>query len=571
MSDLSTKGRVRLTAAEPGGNDKPLAKAVAVLSFVRSAAGARPAITTEPFLPFGPLPSVEDFDSGLRTTGFEGFEDTRSAASEAASENMEPAAPITIAVPVSKPVLEVKPPAAPIAVYEPMEFIDYDDDDPFAEPEPEPEPEAPPPPALTSLLPVALPDASKPAHAKPQAGFAAAAFADAPVELPELSIRIVRRKLVYGPNPFAPKPEPVTKVEVKQAPEAVPPPAPAPAPAAVPKVAAAVAKPAPAARPAPPSVVQRPAAAAAAAAAPAIKSEPSIRPEPARSEPTVRPEQEKRPAAKSAPPAPPSRPVRDRSNAVPVEEVIPEPPPPALKPKMVPIRKPEPLAPAATVADAPMIGMPAAEKSGGSKIAIAAVVLVVLAGGGYFMFSGGKSTGSAGSEAADSISDSSSTGMIIGGGGWTTTWGAESPNNKGKQISIYRPSMTMPDYRLEFRGQIERKAMGWIFRASNPKNYYVMKLEILKPGPAPIVALVKYAVIEGKETTHTQVMLPFEVKADTVYQVRLDVKGDKFTTYVQGKLVDHWSDDRVKLGGTGFYNEPGERAQIKSSQVSYAR
>ena len=38
--------------------------------------------------------------------------------------------------------------------------------------------------------------------------------------------------------------------------------------------------------------------------------------------------------------------------------------------------------------------------------------------------------------------------------------------------------MTMPDYRFEFRGQIERKALGWIFRASNPKNYYVMKLEI---------------------------------------------------------------------------------------------
>ena len=44
-------------------------------------------------------------------------------------------------------------------------------------------------------------------------------------------------------------------------------------------------------------------------------------------------------------------------------------------------------------------------------------------------------------------------------------------------------------------------------------------------------------------------MLPIEVKADTVYQVRLDVSGDKFTTYVQGKLVDYWTDNRIKLGG----------------------
>ena len=49
---------------------------------------------------------------------------------------------------------------------------------------------------------------------------------------------------------------------------------------------------------------------------------------------------------------------------------------------------------------------------------------------------------------------------------------------------------------------------------------------------------MKYAVIDGKETTRTQVMLPFDVKADTVYQVRLDVRGEKFTTHVQGKLVD---------------------------------
>jgi hypothetical protein len=194
--------------------------------------------------------------------------------------------------------------------------------------------------------------------------------------------------------------------------------------------------------------------------------------------------------------------------------------------------------------------------------------LFTLAVGGFFVFSGEK-TSAAGS--AESVTSTAMPGMVLGGGGWTTTWGADTPTNRGKQISIYRPSMTMPDYRFEFRGQIERKALGWIFRASNPKNYYVMKLETIKPGPNPLVALVKYAVIEGKESTHTQVMLPFDVKADTLYQVRLDVSGDKFTTYVQSKLVDYWTDNRVKLGGTGFYTDSGERSQIKSSQVSYLR
>ena len=56
-----------------------------------------------------------------------------------------------------------------------------------------------------------------------------------------------------------------------------------------------------------------------------------------------------------------------------------------------------------------------------------------------------------------------------------------------------------------------------------------------------------------------------------MYQVRVDVKGDKFTTTVQGKTLDYWTDDRIKLGGAGFYTETGERSQIKSSQVSYLK
>jgi hypothetical protein len=129
--------------------------------------------------------------------------------------------------------------------------------------------------------------------------------------------------------------------------------------------------------------------------------------------------------------------------------------------------------------------------------------------------------------------------------------------------------MTMTDYRFEFRGQIEKKAIGWIFRASNPKNYYVAKLEMIKAGLSPVIALVKYAVIKGVEGTHTQVMLPNDFKMDTLYSVRMEVKGSKFTTYVQDKLVDYWTDDQVKTGGAGFYTDRGERAQIKSSQIAY--
>jgi hypothetical protein len=275
--------------------------------------------------------------------------------------------------------------------------------------------------------------------------------------------------------------------------------------------------------------------------------------------------------------------ARDRGNAVPVEREQPEVsiPAPAPKPKLVPINKPsETLAPAAAaessnLMDGPMLGMPSDSQMGGFwssasgavKAAIVIGAVAVLGAGGTFVFKGGSPKPAV----EDQGTTGDAPGMIVGGGGWTTTWGQDTPLNKGKQISLYRPSMAMSDYRFEFRGQIEKKALGWIFRAKDTKNYYVAKLEVIKPGLSPVVALVKYPVINGKEGTHTQVMLPMEVKADTVYKVRLDVRGNKFTTYVQDKLVDYWTDDQIKQGGTGFYGDKGELAQIKSSTVYYLK
>jgi hypothetical protein len=476
---------VRKTLSDPRsqGADKPLLKPVGVGSFVRTAASERPALKAESFLLFAPFLDVEDLDAGLCTTGFDSVE-----VPVLEQAVPEPAAPTEIAVPSPKPILEVRPATAPIAVNEPMQFLDYDEEeDSFEAAEAQAEPE---PPVLTEFVhgPELKPAALPPANV--QQGFSSLALPDLPIERPELSLRTARPRILRGSNPFAPKAKPA---------------------------------------------------------------------------PEVKPQVQVKRQTKAT--APPTRPVRDRGNAVTVEEVIPEAPAPLPKPKMVPIRKPEPLAPAAAVADVPMLGL-SQGNANRSKFAMLAAALFTLAVGGFFVFSGEK-TSAAGS--AESVTSTAMPGMVLGGGGWTTTWGADTPTNRGKQISIYRPSMTMPDYRFEFRGQIERKALGWIFRASNPKNYYVMKLETIKPGPNPLVALVKYAVIEGKESTHTQVMLPFDVKADTLYQVRLDVSGDKFTTYVQSKLVDYWTDNRVKLGGTGFYTDSGERSQIKSSQVSYLR
>lgn len=255
-------------------------------------------------------------------------------------------------------------------------------------------------------------------------------------------------------------------------------------------------------------------------------------------------------------------------------------PAPQLKPKLMPIRKSEPAYTAkVAVEDLPTLGMHQMEPSAMGrfwgnatkpvKSAAVAAAAVVLIAGGYFIFRPGKSSEPAYVPGPTAITEGSAPGMVIGGGGWTTNWGADAPVNKGKQISLFRPSMSMTDYRFEFRGQIEKKAVGWIFRAANSKNYCVAKIEIIKPGLNPIVALIKYSVIKGVEGTHTQVMLPSDFKMDTAYRVRMDVRGNKYTTYIQDKLFDYWSDDQITTGGAGFYTAQGERAQIRSSQIAY--
>ena len=150
---------------------------------------------------------------------------------------------------------------------------------------------------------------------------------------------------------------------------------------------------------------------------------------------------------------------------------------------------------------------------------------------------------------------------------WSMDWAGQ--NNTafpGRQIYIFRPSLSMSDYRIEFKGQIEAKALGWIFRAANKRNYYAMKLEMVKAGLSPRVVLSRTAVINDQETQRSQTELTMPVALDTVYAIRTDVWGSTFKTFIQGELVDTWVDDRLKTGGFGLLRDKDETAQVRSIQ-----
>lgn len=189
------------------------------------------------------------------------------------------------------------------------------------------------------------------------------------------------------------------------------------------------------------------------------------------------------------------------------------------------------------------------------------IVVVLLAGIGALIAFSSKSGGAATKEGAGTIVAGSA--LPAGESGWITDWGADPGVRRTRQISILRSSQTLTDYRIEMNGQIESKAIGWVFRAQDPKNFYVTKLEIVKPGLEPTVALVRFAIINGEEQAHAQLPLPMKVRLDTMYKIRFDALGNHFTTFVQDQKVDDWTDDHVKTGGVGFYRERGEDATLK--------
>jgi hypothetical protein len=136
-------------------------------------------------------------------------------------------------------------------------------------------------------------------------------------------------------------------------------------------------------------------------------------------------------------------------------------------------------------------------------------------------------------------------------------------------LAVFKPTVDLTDYRFEFLAEIDQKALGWAFRAQDLNNYYAMKFVVVKPGPLPLVHIVRYAVINGKEGPHVDKPLPMTVRTDMLYRIQVNTRGGDFTILAQGQVVDFWSDNRLQHGGVGFFCNRGERARLRWVEVSH--
>jgi hypothetical protein len=174
--------------------------------------------------------------------------------------------------------------------------------------------------------------------------------------------------------------------------------------------------------------------------------------------------------------------------------------------------------------------------------------------------------------AAVSWSDSFRSGMGAWGAGaksWAPGW---TPSADGYvqpgSLAVFRPTLNYTDYTLEFFGQIERQSIDWVVRARDDKNYYAMKVAVVRAGMRPTVALAHYSVVNGRKAGYMETPLDIMVHNSRPMQVLVDVQGNHFTASVDGQQVGSWTDSAPATGGVGFFSETGEKARLYWMRVS---
>jgi len=155
-------------------------------------------------------------------------------------------------------------------------------------------------------------------------------------------------------------------------------------------------------------------------------------------------------------------------------------------------------------------------------------------------------------------------------GDLATTWSYDKNGfvNPGA-LSLYAPSMHLTNYDLDALIQIETKGIGLVFRAAGPETYQAVRVLVEGSGPIPALVVERYDVVGGRASRPVRVRYPSRFQADTLYRLHLQVRGDGFSLYIQGQLVDYWSDKRFGSGGVGLFCRPGEHARVAWIRVSH--
>ncbi len=143
--------------------------------------------------------------------------------------------------------------------------------------------------------------------------------------------------------------------------------------------------------------------------------------------------------------------------------------------------------------------------------------------------------------------------------GWVVREGAA----RVGELRLWSPTLGTRDYEFEFEGQVERKGMSWVYRASDTEDYYATRIQIIRPGTPSGAKIIRYGMEAGRVFARTELPLPLPLERNRPYRVATLVAGNRFTTLIDGRVVDEWSDSRLVKGGVGFFAAEGEEAVLR--------
>ena len=157
---------------------------------------------------------------------------------------------------------------------------------------------------------------------------------------------------------------------------------------------------------------------------------------------------------------------------------------------------------------------------------------------------------------------------------WIPRW---SDGEQGEEIALFGPSQDWSDYKVEWNADATT-GVAWVFRAASPDNYYAVRLDRTGSGQ---LSLARYAIIGGARTAAAETPLEGTLPRQGTYAVRLEVKGPRFSLFVEGDSVAEWTDDRLYRGGFGIIrpdmglagvgdvesNPPGARVRIQRRDI----
>ena len=81
--------------------------------------------------------------------------------------------------------------------------------------------------------------------------------------------------------------------------------------------------------------------------------------------------------------------------------------------------------------------------------------------------------------------------------------------------------------------------------------------------------MAHYAVTDGKRGHKVQTPLNVMIHNNQPYHVAVDVRGNRFSVFLEGEPVESWTDDTLAQGGVGFFSDAGDKARLYWMKLSH--